>query len=838
MMWRRRGAAWLGWRGPIAVSVLVPVGIACAVGVLIAPLIEPHWRMGGYTFANAYPKNVEIDATLLAVGVGAASAVLVRWRTAWIAAWLIALAGVAAVARTWPLAPAAWLPGFGLAAALAVGLARRSGDAGSAHSAAQSRLGVALWVVLLTLATLMLSTERIAIDPYHDGSVLLSALDFLHGGRPFHSFIWAHGLHDTGIAALWILLTGKVGTSPVALTNASVAALTLPTLWLIARGGAFTPAAALLAAAAGVVTVAAVGDIAFGGIGGGIFLLRSIGLLVFVAAAFACVTRRPRPRYVLAGVLLGLAHLYRFEVSIYGVCAVGAVVAYRSLAQDEARPVRRLLGGLTRIAAGIALLLGTCHLAFGWPDAAWIDNVFALGAYHTGYNGLPFAWPRRDVDTWTRGIVWGGVAIFLALMLLAEAARRGLDALWPAVPCARSREGVRQNELIIFLAVLAAACLRTSLDRSDALHIAMWSTVPAWGALLLPLRARLERFSSDARRTQLGLAGLGVLMLVASSPVAFIQHLRANAPLGPCADTTFTAAEAELPRNWSFIEDTCITEQILRAHHVERLIIDHSAPWYSMRFATPQLVPQYMLNQAPSPAAQRAMIERWRAADAQAVLLVRGYSAIGQYDVHNMYQVPVSEAYLRARRLGARHLRTPVGELYLLDEAAAAPPPLAPAHESGDVGLFVDQVVFDPATGFIEAQGWAGDLSTLQPITDIAWLRDGQPERGAEAVQPLRRADAVEVFHAPDFEYAGWWLVARTAAGAAPPSFAIRATAADGRMHVVPVEPQRARRLPARSGREWATLGDDVAAAEAAGAADAAAARQRAATADRPGAVP
>ncbi|MEO8602802.1 MAG: hypothetical protein ABI629_09515 [bacterium] len=827
---RRRVAEWLSWRGPLASTVLVPAGVACAAGAIVAHLLTPHWRMGGYTFAYGYPKNVEINATLAGLAAGAAAAVLVRWRATWAAAWLVALAGFGTAHLLWPLAVATWLPGLGLAAGLAIGLetARNGGLADPGPATATSAGAAAAWCAGLTLLTLMSYTPLLVVDAYHDGSVLLSAVDFVRGGFPFHSYIWAHGLHDTGVAALWILITGKIGTSAVALTNATVAALSVPTLLLIARRAVSSAAAALLAAATGLVGVVAVGSFTLGGAGGVLFLLRSIGILVFVAVAFFCATTRPRPHLWWTGAALAMAHLWRFEVGVGGAVAVAVVVAYRALVEAPRRRGAAVIGNLARVASGAVLFVALWHALFGWPDAAWLQNVFALGAYHSGYNGLPFAWPRSGESEWTRGVVWAGVTMAVALMLLATAARRVVDALWPPPGTHPAAAAPRDTELLILLALLAAAGLRTALDRSDTLHIAMWSLVPAWGAALPPLAAHFERLAARPRWAHAGLAMLALFLWFRDPPQQrFLQHLRPNPPLGPCADTTFTAAEAAVPRNWVFIEDTCMTELVLRAHGVERLIIDHSAPWYSVRFGLPQLMPQYMLNQAVTPAAQRALIDHWRAVAPQALLQVRGYSGLGHYDVHNMHQVPVLEAYLRARRDGTRRLRTPIGVLYLLDEAAEPSPRAAPRLLSDEVALFVDRAVFDPATGFAEAQGWAADLVGGEPVADISWWRDDAPDATAETVEPMRRLDVVAAMHASDLEFAGWWLVTRGAAGPTPPRFRLRAVTADGRTRIVDVDPERVQRLPPRSGAEWASLGADVAVAERQGAADRAAALAR-----------
>src|SRR5205807_2513078 len=102
----------------------------------------------------------------------------------------------------------------------------------------------------LAAAAFVLAIESLEIDVFHHGEVLASALDLLQGGQPFKTFIWPHGLHDTGLAALWILVTGKIGTSPVALARATCRALGIVSTYCLARRLLGSRAEALVACAA------------------------------------------------------------------------------------------------------------------------------------------------------------------------------------------------------------------------------------------------------------------------------------------------------------------------------------------------------------------------------------------------------------------------------------------------------------------------------------------------------------------------------------------------------------------------------------------------------------
>ena len=64
----RRGAA------AVAVGLLVPLGVAIAVGLVVAHLVPPRWTAGGLVYVLGYPKNVELSAVSAGLVAGALSA--------------------------------------------------------------------------------------------------------------------------------------------------------------------------------------------------------------------------------------------------------------------------------------------------------------------------------------------------------------------------------------------------------------------------------------------------------------------------------------------------------------------------------------------------------------------------------------------------------------------------------------------------------------------------------------------------------------------------------------------------------------------------------------------
>ncbi len=592
-----------GWRGALLGTLIVPTGSGVAVGALAAHVLEPHWTAGGWAYATGYPKNVEIAATLIGVAAGGFSAALARWPLAWAAALVVAIGGFGYVARV-----CSGLPGVTVLTVLMGALPFVCGLECLRVPARRPPVGDRrLWiasVVLLGTMLFLLAAHPRKIDTFHDGELLASALDLLAGGRPFLTYPWPHGLHDTGLAALWIAATGKVGTSPVALALASCSALAAPAFYLLIR---------------------------------------------------------PAPLRTALG-RSDVSHFYWFY------------------------PV----------------LLCTAALCMA-PLLAWA----------------------------------------------ADRARYAVGA------------------------VVAVAAVTTG--------------------------ARVPQLASGWR----GLA----------------EHLRPNAPVGVCADTTFTAAEAAIRSNARFIDATCRLEQLLRARGVHRLLLDHSAPWYHSRFGMPPPSRYYSLNKAFTPEAQQQFIADVRAADVQALLAVRGYGALAQYDVPNAYRVPIIEAYLRARRRGAPAIDTPLGRLYLWNEPDAANPPASPPVTADErLALQGTGVTAVPSTGFVEVRGWTRDLGGAAPRIGLVRTRAGDAEITFAAPQ---RTDATGA--AP--MVSTWSLVAR-ATPVELAGLAVELQGADGRLLVSPELPP-ARELPPLAGPEWRDLHAAVDAAAALGAADRAAARQR-----------
>ncbi|MEO8602801.1 MAG: hypothetical protein ABI629_09510 [bacterium] len=812
-----RHDAWVAARD----AAIVPVGAALAVGLTLAAALTPRWSAGGAPWASEYPKNVEISATLGAVLTGAATAWLATSRPARRASALLAGLGYAWLAWRWP----AVLPFGGAALLLAAGFAVALDRAAAAPPTAASRgEGPSLaWLTLLGAMLFVASSGPLVIDVFHHGEVLLTARDLLAGGRPFVSLAWPHGAGDSGVAALWILATGKLGSSAVVLTEATTSALSAATLYLLLRS-ALGNAAATAFAVWGVSVAISVLRPPYGS-----FALRTSGLMVMSAAALALAAgRRPRPLW--AGAAAALGYVLRIDAGLYGGVAVAAVLVARQLLAGGTTMQRaaQALQALAAFGTGAAALLLASYAGLGWPDAIWYRMTLGtLPRLHSMATGRAYPWPTLD-----RGepVVASALGVLLPLVLLSSAARPFLSQWRDA-----NRQGGHPDArlwLLIFLAVFSLGGLRTALGRSDTAHILHWTLTPLAASLMLCTTAWWTRMARAPRRVTLGCALLAVALgaTIWRNPhhlaPQLLEHLRPNAPIGVCADTMFTAREAAAPYTARFIAETCVVERLLRQHGVQRVLFNHAAPWYQVRFDVPLLSPDYSLNRAYLPADQRHVVDELRRHGTQAMLNVRGYSALDRYDVHNMYSVPVLEAYLRARRDGAPVLATPLGDLVLWDEAATPAAPAAPGALDEQLSATVDSAIFDPATGFLELRGWAADLTTGQPL---AGLTLQQPSGDSPELRyGLPRPDVESYLHSRAAKRTGWWAVTRSAPATwQAGELALELVAEDGRHRRLPLSALAVHDLPPLDGPAWRDVGAQVEAAAALGRADRAAALAR-----------
>lgn len=841
-------------------EVAVPVGVAVAIGAAVAYLVPPHWRAAGLPYFVGYGKNVEHAAVTAALLAGVTSVWLQGSKRGRGIASALAAIGFVVLALRADL-PALLAAGPQLVLVVLLIVALREGrkplspvDAATAAPPRETDVSVGLVLVLLcglTIAAFVLTLQPLGIDVYHHGEVLASAVDLLQGGRPFESFLWPHGFHDTGLTALWISATGKIGTSPVALAQATWRALGVLTTFALTWRllGSRVPALAACAALVLAVVLERRGQ------DGAVFTLEQLGILVFVVLGFVTLLAPRAHAELPAGAFFGLAYLFRLEPGVYGALAAVAVLARRDLVDRRTSPAQalRLFGAsVGRLLLGIALPLVLLRLWLGWPGLAWFAYTLRdLPTYHRDAAGMAFPWPLRGTGYLAPsalvGVGLGRLVLVLLLLIRALGGERRPD---PAGP----EDGSVPTRPLLFIALFAALAVRSALDRSDAIHLLQWGALPVLGVVLLVVAGLRDRHGWSPSRTCLVLVfALGALDLrrltltlpngdglreLASNPrrpwTLLLEHLRPNPPVGECADRFFTPTEARQEAGRRFIEANCDVEALLRAHQVTGLVIAHSAPWYYVRFGLRPPTRYFAFVRAYTPEPQRELIADLRARRPEALLRVRGFGGLEQFDIPDAVRVPIVDAYLRERRRGVTPRATPIGDLYFWNE----PPGELPApssHEDSavpDVGIAVEQASYQPMSGLLFAEGWAANVSRPEPLRALTpeaeqrlpSLEYGRPRPdlvpycGSEGSPPC------------GFEYAAQIAPEVFDAVRQRGFIGLRAVMADGGVAPTEMSLSGVRVLGDLSGNEWSDLRGAVKDAAALGAADRKLAQGRVAT--------
>ena len=251
----------------------------------------------------------------------------------------------------------------------------------------------------------------------------------------------------------------------------------------------------------------------------GAVALGLAGLAVGLSARRCPDPARPRRRLLLAGVLGGLALLYRPDL-VVAVGLGGTALAW-GLARDR---LGRLLGGL---ALGVAPYL--VHLAMAGPGPAVqgmvVDPVFRL----RGGRSLPVppSWGELDgflqragvlrVVRWPLPAPTTSQQIFLWFFLLIAAA---LLVAAAGILAVRRRPGAHRARVLLVVGLFAVGLLPQAVQRPDTTHFAWVSCV---GLAFVPV-ALLELLRTPMRRLAPGWRGLvagGAVLVLAGAVIPF-----------------------------------------------------------------------------------------------------------------------------------------------------------------------------------------------------------------------------------------------------------------------------------------------------------------------------
>ncbi|MFN7943352.1 MAG: hypothetical protein U0X73_17300 [Thermoanaerobaculia bacterium] len=836
----------------VLVHLLIPAGVAVAVGAAVAALVPPRFLAAGMPYFVGRAKNVEIAAVAAALAAGALAGFAAdrrAWR--WILGPLAAAGGWIVAARADGPELVGALPGLAVAAILGLGLRAWALAAAMPASRRQDSTAysarAALVLGALAATGFLVTIEALTIDVFHQGEVLASAIDWLRGGTPFRSFVWPHGLVDTGLTAAWIALVGKVGSSPIALARASCAALGVGAGYVLLRRMGATRGAAL-AAVGGLVAAPVLFDQSALGFPYPRPLVQ-LGALAFALFGFAWLAGDGRWRALAAGACFGCEHLFRFEIGLFALIA-GAASWAAPLATERARAGRerwREIGlGVGQLAAGFAVPLVAWRLVFGWPDGAWLRGMWRdLPRFHADQVGLPIDWP---VHPPLAGADSGSGAPLLAWLLFALlAATAALAALRQAIAGDHGDRAPRRLAAITFVAALTAFTTRSALDRSDLAHVLQWGIAPLLGAAFAGVEVVARRFAWRpwASHLALGAGTLALGSLVAMPAGApwrapreiarfaaervrlLAEHLAANPAAGPCGERGFTASEAARPGNRDFLAAVCVGQTLIAEHGIRELAVVDSGPWYWARFAMRPPTRFFSFTRAYTPALQLELVGELRASGAEALLRTHGFGAGLDMGVPTAVVAPVAAAFLVERGRGAPIRATELGDFVLWNEPELCR--VAPAGGARPaVRLVAKLVTYQPTSRLLFARGWASEAAGGAPLAALSVAGPAELEDAVATYGYFWPGRAQEIGRTAGAQI-GWELLARLAPGAwerlrARGGIDLRAVDSSGREADLALPLAAARELGPLAGPEWRAAAAAVAEAARLGRADRAAA--------------
>ena len=647
--------------------------------------VEPHWDAPGYPSFVGYGKNVE-EAALVLTLAGVAALVLLARRLPWSFASFSWLAVVLGMLKTYYGGRKAVVALLALVAVYALyftwydRMRDRPEQAGDDEAAVRRPRWLAPGLLLATAAWSFLAACAPigAIDLFHHGEVIASALDLLGGGTPFRTFFWSHGLSDTGVAALLIGLTGNRGLGTIVLLHAINAALLVATLYVLARGLIRDPLAACLAATLLAATVSYP-----------IIISRLPGSLIAMLA-FAVLSRGAgRWGLVATGALLGFGYLWRIDAGAYALAATILFLGcdrYSALGgslRDQVlnpRWAAGLLGDAAALLAGAASLLLVMRLVAGFPTVDWFRTTLIEMPRHVrDSGGFPLPLPWRGVAlSWDVDCARGG----------SSGCRRSCSSGWdvclhPAQGSgAAAAAGDPARPVLPAPSALQPVQLQDDPDPVGLAAYGVW--VPGVPPRRLLRRPRVRPSSvppavgrpgdrprlPGARRVlpdvlPPGVGGLGGLSRGAEPRDAARQP--------PLDQHSWGDDRAEPRTQW--LATSCVGSSRSRIYSTLTAWGKSS----SLSIIVPRLLyplldrklptKYYCLGWAADPVMEQELIEELERNRVRAFLHVNGIGgSMAQYDVPDSHRIPRVHNYITGKETSGRHFETPLGSLTIRDE--------------------------------------------------------------------------------------------------------------------------------------------------------------------------
>lgn len=652
-----------------------------AIAALFATLIiQPAWNAPGIPSFLGYPKNVEhkalMAALLSSMIIGIAYANIKKlYLKAVISAVLSALALILNWGRLRLDNTEGWAAqAIILFILLAFFRLYLEGTDSRPRTGDTKKLPIIIAGVFAFLGMFMLAYVKHydpakLLDVHHLGEHFTSAVDLLNGGKPFVSIIWPHGLHDTGLAALFFKFTGRADYTTLILSTAvgtGFAAITIMLMAYFLGLGYYS-----------IIVLAMLTFMNFSA------HLKSFTNIVLVIAIFAAATRAVKAwHYAMLGVAVFLAHMYRIETGVYCFMSVSALIGFNVLSAA----FRKDFGSLKQSVFSAAFFIGAAlltaiffFLMLGWPGPQWYEYSFqVLAKYNTDSTGFPYPFPingwNYDFDKNSEYARSGLFHIVMVLSILAISSRQFYIWLRTGAP----KQAVFPM-LMVFLSVIS---LRTAFGRSEGDHIAQYMTFA-----YLFLSICFAWFVITSLKSKWLKAGVvfafflffnlrtGVFTPVTAIPqyyeiTKFGAGLLSDYPKEPppqCTGKLFSERDFEITDIARFNEEVCQTLPLLERFGIgeRELLINNSGSFYYPALGRKLPTKYFGVASAITDGLQRELITELEAAHVKAILYSDDFNGLPFFDIYDEIRLPVYQEWVNANFDVYNPIPTPLGNLIL-----------------------------------------------------------------------------------------------------------------------------------------------------------------------------
>jgi hypothetical protein len=689
------------WTASIQASLMAASAMVLS-GWLAWLLVPARWNAHGYPSFVGYGKNVESAGLALGALTALAMALVclhrpMRWR--WAAPVLVS---------GWSLALYYGRPETFWALPLVLAMValycvwferRRTPQFAAAMVDADSlaepwpRWCSAMAALVLAAICFARAVWPIPLDGFHQGEVVLSALDWLKGGKPFETIFWPHGMHDTWLTAKLMQLTGNQGIGSVILSRALTQLVGFVTLQITALCLLRRWADAVVAAA--VVTLVMPPQI---------YQLGVVGPAMLPLALLAW--RTTGLTSLAAGGLLGCAYLWRFDSGMFGLAAAACYITIVEFYADFAAgsSIRQVLGNRHRwqtvALRGLAMLLGigVCfaimRIAVGLPTWPLLRmTLLELPRYHADNTGFPLSLPVARFDAyayqaflWTRWFTPGYLllGVMLVALVFHRMARRrywlsalsdryflafGLFVLFQTKSML-DRAGPARfgfSLLLLGLLVLFDLLARLPRGRSQSVRLAWTTAIAAIGfGIVLPQSCSWGIGVMDS------ISGVQSTFEAVRHPRTTVAHLRKLVtPTNGWQDLIEPTDYDQKPQLHRGIREA---RSILESQEVRgpKLAVVHSGPILFPLLGVEPATSYYMLGWAMNDRMEHEAIAELESNGLRAILRINGMGAVlPEYDIPDEERVPIIDSYLKRRSAAWPFYQTQLGKLYVDPEAGS-----------------------------------------------------------------------------------------------------------------------------------------------------------------------